>query len=68
MYIEKQDKQNVTVVIGDRKARDLLDGLLAHPELGDEAATLAQQLQDAGIRPSPPTDHLRHEYAPPLMH
>ena len=68
MRIEKQDKQGVTVVISGSKASDLLDGLLAHPELGDIAAELADKLQTAGVRPPSASDHVRHEYAPPLTH
>lgn len=68
MRIEKQDKQNVKIVVSGHKASDLLDGLLAHPELGDAAAALAEKLQAAGVRPTPSSDHVRHEYAPPLTH
>ncbi|MEJ2632973.1 MAG: hypothetical protein P8011_15375 [Acidihalobacter sp.] len=68
MHIEKQDKQGVTVVISGSKASDLLDGLLAHPELGDIAGELVEKLQAAGVQPLPENDHVRYEYAPPLTH
>jgi hypothetical protein len=68
MRIEKQDKQSVKIVVSGHKASDLLDGLLAHPELGDVAAALTEKLQAAGVRPSLQSDHVRHEYAPPLTH
>lgn len=66
MRIEKQDKQSVSIVISDIKASDLLAGLLAHPELGSEAAELTEQLRAAGVQPTAPDAHVRHEYAPPL--
>lgn len=68
MRIEKQDKQGVTIVISAGKAADLLDGLLAHPELGDIAGELAEKLQATGVHPAPHSEHVRHEYAPPLTH
>ena len=68
MRIEKQDKQSVKIVVSGHKASDLLDGLLAHPELGDIAGELAEKLQAAGVRPNLQSDHVRHEYAPPLTH
>lgn len=68
MRIEKQDRQNVQIMVSGHKASDLLDGLLAHPELGDAAATLAEKLQAAGVQPTRQGGHVRHEYAPPLTH
>lgn len=69
MNIEKQEGRNVTIRVRDGKARDLLDGLLAHEnELGELGQTLAQMLQAAGVEPSKKPDHVRHEYAPPLSH
>lgn len=68
MRILKQDKQSVTVEIGEAKARDLLAGLLAHPELGDIATELAEQLKANGIEPAAGDGHIRYEHAPPLTH
>lgn len=68
MRIEKQDSQSVTIVTSTAKATDLLDGLLAHPELGEQAATLAEALKAAGVEPSIGDVRIRHEYAPPLTH
>ena len=68
MRIEKQDRRSVAIVASSAKATDLLDGLLAHPELGEEAAALAEALKAVGVEPSADGAHVRHEYAPPLTH
>lgn len=66
MRIETQDKTHVRIIMQEKKAKDLLAGLLAHPDLGEEAKELAEKLQAAGVTPPPPPDHIRHEYAPPM--
>lgn len=68
MRILKQDKNSVTVKLSASKARDLLDGLLAHPELGDLATDLCAKLQAAGVEPQPSGAPIRYEHAPPLQH
>lgn len=68
MRILKQDKKTVTIKLNGDKARDLLSGLLAHPELGDAAVELAKKLKAAGVKPLPPERHIRYEYAPPYHH
>lgn len=65
MRIETQDKKHVRIVMHEKKAADLLAGLLEHPDLGEEAKALAEKLRSIGITPPPPPDHIRHEYAPP---
>lgn len=66
MWILKHDKKSVTISLNFLKAQDLLDGLLAHPELGAEAKELSDKLKEAGIEPSTPPGHIRYEHAPPL--
>ncbi|AOU99047.1 hypothetical protein BI364_14840 [Acidihalobacter yilgarnensis] len=68
MRIVKQDKKSVTVTLNASKAQDLLDGLLAHPELGDLATDLSAKLQAAGVEPQPSDAPIRYEHAPPLQH
>ncbi|OBS09140.1 hypothetical protein [Acidihalobacter prosperus] len=68
MRIVKRDKQSVTISLSETKAQDLLDGLLAHPELGDAAAELGAKLKEAGVQPPRHEDHIRYEHASPLNH
>lgn len=68
MRILKQDKKVVTIKLSEDKARDLLKGLLAHPELGDAAAELAKKLKSAGVKRPPTAQYIRYEYAPPYHH
>ncbi len=67
MRIETQGKTHVRIIMREKKAKDLLAGLLAHPDLGEEAKELADKLQAAGVTPPPaaPGSH-RHQYAPPM--
>ncbi len=67
MNIHKQDADKVEIRSKAHKARDLLDGLIAHRnELGELGRELEQLLRAAGVEPSEQTDHIRHEYMPPL--
>jgi len=67
MNIDKLEGRTATIRARESKARDLLDGLLAHQdELGELGQELARLLQAAGIEPNRNPDHIRHEYAPPM--
>ena len=67
MNIDKIDGKTVTIRARETKARDLLDGLLAHEdELGELGQELARLLKSAGIESTPEPDHIRTEYAPPM--
>ncbi|WP_455380017.1 hypothetical protein [Acidihalobacter prosperus] len=66
MWILKHDKKSVTISLNLHKAQDLLDGLLAHPDMGNEAKELIEKLKEAGIEPPARPDHIRYEHAPPL--
>ncbi len=69
MNIEREGDKKVVVRASGRKAQDLLDGLIAHrKELGELGEELERMLRAAGVEPSTATDHIRHEYAPPLRH
>ena len=69
MNIDKLEGRTVTIRSRESKARDLLDGLLAHQdELGELGRELAKLLQAAGIEPNPEPDHDRIEYMPPVPH
>ncbi|MBD3619757.1 MAG: hypothetical protein LPK58_03975 [Gammaproteobacteria bacterium] len=69
MNIDKLEGKTVTIRARESKARDLLDGLLAHQEeLGELGQELARLLQAAGIEPNAQPEHVRTEYMPPLAH
>lgn len=69
MNIDKLEGKTVTIRARESKARDLLDGLLAHQEeLGELGQELARLLQAAGIEPNDKPEHIRTEYMPPLTH
>lgn len=67
MIIQKQDGTMVEILADAHKARDLLDGLIAHrDDLGDLGAELEKLLLAAGVEPSSYPEHIRYEYMPPL--
>lgn len=66
MRINHQDDKQVAIDVSPDKARDLLDGIIAHrDELGELGAELEQQLRAAGVEPTPTPEHIRYEYMPP---
>ena len=68
MNIHDIEGKTVTIRTRESKARDLLDGLLAHEdELGDLGQELAKLAKDAGIEATPEPDHIRTEYMPPMQ-
>ncbi len=66
MHIKSQDPNHIVIILLERKAQDLLDGLLEHTDLGTEAVELAKKLQAVGVKPKPLKDHIRYEHAGPL--
>lgn len=69
MHLQSEDGKKVVIRARLHKARDLLDGLIAHRgELGELGEELDRQLRAAGVEPSPPPDHIRYEYMPPAGH
>ncbi|QKT04295.1 hypothetical protein HUS23_10975 [Ectothiorhodospiraceae bacterium 2226] len=63
MHLISNPDKRITVAVSEDEARHMLDGLKRHAgELGDEAAALRAKLEEAGLAPPPPPDHIRHEW------
>lgn len=63
MRIEKQSDKSVTIMLSAEEAQHVLAGLGEHAgELGEAGQPLVQALNDAGITPYQPPEHVRHEW------
>jgi len=63
MHIEKQSDKSVAVELTAEEAQHVLAGLGEHAKkLGDQGQALSQALQDAGVKPYEPPEHVRHEW------
>ncbi|MGA7800575.1 MAG: hypothetical protein WCC36_07165 [Gammaproteobacteria bacterium] len=67
MHISEQSKQNIAVVVSEKEAQHILEGLERfHDTLDEVGLALEAQLKSAGVVLPPKPDHIRYEYAPPL--